>query len=130
MAVPYFIYISFGMSHIAELSGLSVGNFADFVCIQSFVIFTSNLIPLPGASGGAELAFTMYFNQFFNIGGVNKIKPAILMWRFISYYATLIISAPFSFLTKGKKSENSDDINSENQVQTEVEENQVLQANE
>lgn len=103
MSAPYFIYISFGMPEIAAANGQPVGSFFDFVCIQSFVVFTSNLIPLPGASGGAELAFTMYFSQFFIVGAVNKIKPAILLWRFSSYYGPLIITAPFSYLTKGKK---------------------------
>ncbi|MCQ2513735.1 MAG: flippase-like domain-containing protein [Ruminococcus sp.] len=122
MAVPFFIYISFGMPQIANANGVATGNFADFVCIQSFVIFTSNLVPLPGASGGAELAFTMYFSQFFEIGNVSKIKPAILMWRFISYYATLLISSPFSFLTRGKRIEDGQKLlenNIANQQETE-----------
>lgn len=105
MSAPYFIYISFGMPEIAIANGQPAGSFFDFVCIQSFVVFTSNLVPLPGASGGAELAFTMYFSQFFIIGAINKIKPAILLWRFTSYYGQLIISAPFSYLTKGKRYE-------------------------
>lgn len=103
MSAPYFVYISFGMPQVAVANGQAPASFFDFVCIQSFVIFTSNFVPLPGASGGAELAFTMYFTPFFVIGAVDKIKPAILLWRFISYYGTLIISAPFSYLTKGKK---------------------------
>ena len=67
------------------------------------MLFTSNLVPLPGASGGAELAFTMYFGPFFVVGLANKIKPAILLWRFITYYGAILISAPFSYLTKGKR---------------------------
>lgn len=105
MSAPYFIYISFGMPEIALANSQPVGSFFDFVCIQSFVVFTSNLVPLPGASGGAELAFTMYFSQFFIVGAVNKIKPAILLWRFSSYYGPLILTAPFSYLTKNKKGE-------------------------
>lgn len=105
LSIPYFIYISFGMPEIAAANGMAVPNLFDFVCIQSFVLFTSNLVPLPGASGGAELAFTMYFGQFFVFGGVNKIKPAILLWRFVTYYGAIIISAPFSYYTKDKKAE-------------------------
>ena len=102
LSVPYFIYISFGMPEIAIANGQTPASIIDFVCIQSFVLFTSNLIPLPGASGGAELAFTMYFSSFFVIGNVNKIKPAILLWRFVTYYASILVSAPFSYFTKGK----------------------------
>ncbi len=105
LSAPFFIYYSLGMPEIAAESGCPVGSLFEFICIQSFVIFTSNLIPLPGASGGAELAFTMYFGPFFIIGSVNKIKPAILLWRFVSYYGTILISAPFSYLIKGKKKE-------------------------
>ncbi len=105
LSVPYFIYISFGMPQIAAANGQTLATFFDFICIQSFVLFTSNLVPLPGASGGAELAFTMYFGQFFIIGGINKIKPAILLWRFVTYYGAIVISAPFSYFTKGKKAD-------------------------
>lgn len=105
LSVPYFIYISFGMPEVAAANGAAIPNLLDFICIQSFVLFTSNLVPLPGASGGAELAFTMYFGQFFVLGGVNKIKPAILLWRLVTYYGAIVISAPFSYYTKDKKAE-------------------------
>ena len=86
LSIPYLIYIAFGMAPIARAAGQPTLSFYDSICIQSFVLFTANLIPLPGASGGAELAFTMYFGSFFKIGAISKIKPAILMWRFITYY--------------------------------------------
>ncbi len=105
LSVPYFIYISFGLPQTAIAGGQNPATFFDFICIQSFVLFTSNLVPLPGASGGAELAFTMYFSPFFIIGGVNKIKPAILLWRMIVYYGAIAISAPFSYFTKGRNNE-------------------------
>ncbi|MEE1318593.1 MAG: lysylphosphatidylglycerol synthase transmembrane domain-containing protein [Ruminococcus sp.] len=105
LSVPYIIYIGFGMPEIAIANNQVPANLFDCVCIQSFVLFTSNLIPLPGASGGAELAFTMYFGQFFIIGGINKIKPAILLWRFVTYYGSIVVSAPFSYYTRGKNAE-------------------------
>ena len=103
LSIPYLIYVSFGMAPIARAAGQPTLSFYDSICIQSFVLFTANLIPLPGASGGAELAFTMYFGSFFKIGAISKIKPAILMWRFITYYGAILISAPFSYFTKGKR---------------------------
>lgn len=102
LSVPFFVYLSFGLPKIAASHGLQPGNLFDFICIQSFVLFTSNLVPLPGASGGAELAFTMYFGKYFIIGNIRKIKPAILLWRFITYYGAILVTLPFSFLTKGK----------------------------
>ncbi len=103
MSVPYFIYIAFDMPVIAAAHGAPVGNPFDFLCIQSFVLFTSNLVPLPGASGGAELAFSMYFGSYFVIANISKIKPAILLWRFITYYGAMLLTAPFSYYTKGRK---------------------------
>lgn len=105
LSVPYFVYVSFDMPSVAVANGQTPATLFDVICIQSFVLFTSNLVPLPGASGGAELAFTMYFGQFFIIDGINKIKPAILLWRFVTYYGAILISAPFSYFTKGKKDE-------------------------
>lgn len=105
LSIPYFIYLSFGMPKIAAAHNLPVGNLFDFMCIQSFVLFTSNLVPLPGASGGAELAFTMYFGSFFVIGSIRKIKPAVLLWRFVAYYGAMLLTAPFSYFTKGYSKE-------------------------
>lgn len=100
MSVPFFIYLAFDMPKISAEHGLPLGNLFDFICIQSFVLFTSNLIPLPGASGGAELAFSMYFGRYF---GDKRILPAILLWRFIVYYGAMLLTAPFSYYTKGHK---------------------------
>ncbi len=102
LSVPYFIYLAFDMPKNAAAHGLPPGNLFDFICIQSFVLFTSNLIPLPGASGGAELAFSMYFGRYF---GDKRILPAILLWRFIVYYGAMLLTAPFSYYTKGHKKE-------------------------
>lgn len=63
------------------------------------MLFTSNLIPLPGASGGAEAAFALYFANFF----LGRTKPAIVAWRFMTYYGAIILTAPFSYYTKGHK---------------------------
>ena len=102
MSVPFFIYLAFDMPKNAAGQGLPLGNLFDFICIQSFVLFTSNLIPLPGASGGAQLAFSMSFGRYF---GDKRILPAILLWRFIVYYGAMLLTAPFSYYTKGHKKE-------------------------
>ena len=101
LSVPYFIYLAFDIPQMATSLGQPVGNWFDFICIQSFVLFTSNLIPLPGASGGAEAAFALYYSPFFTV----KTKPAIVAWRFITYYGSIILTAPFSYYTKGHKAE-------------------------
>ncbi len=99
LSVPFLVYLAFDMPRIASAAGQPVGNWFDFICIQSFVLFTSNLIPLPGASGGAEAAFALYYSGFF----MGKTKPAIVAWRFITYYGSIILTAPFSYYTRGHK---------------------------
>lgn len=130
LSVPYFVYLSFGMPKIAASHGAPIGNPFDFICIQSFVLFTSNLVPLPGASGGAELAFTMYFGSYFVIGNIRKIKPAILLWRFITYYGAIILTLPFSFYTKDRKKdeeykkkieEENEKLDAEEEIKLEIE---------
>lgn len=101
LSVPFFIYLAFDMPRVATEMHQPVGNWFDFICIQSFVLFTSNLIPLPGASGGAEAAFALYYGGFF----MTKTKPAIVAWRFITYYGSILLTAPFSYYTKGHKKE-------------------------
>ncbi len=99
LSVPYFVYLAFDIPGFAAENGMPVGNLFDFICIQSFVLFTSNLIPLPGASGGAEAAFALYYGGFF--GGATK--TAIVAWRFITYYGSILLTVPFSYYTKGHK---------------------------
>ncbi|MBU3143186.1 lysylphosphatidylglycerol synthase transmembrane domain-containing protein [Clostridium sp. CF012] len=76
--IPYFIYLSFGMS------GASIEN---MVAGTAFVMMLTAFIPLPGAVGGAEGAFFMFFSLFF---AANNIMAAILLWRLITFYSCII----------------------------------------
>ena len=108
LSVPFFIYLALDMPKIAAEMNMPQGNWFNFICIQSFVLFTSNLIPLPGASGGAEAAFALYYDPLFGF----RTKPAIVIWRFITYYGAMILTVPFSYYTKGHK-EHSKEIEEE-----------------
>lgn len=88
--VPYCIYRAF------HLEGASVMN---MIFAQSFVTMTSSLAPIPGASGATEGASSIFFIPFFD---ETTIKSAIALSRFISYYFTILISAPFSRFVKKK----------------------------
>ena len=100
--VPYCVYRSF------NLSGESIIN---MICSQAFVTMASYFIPLPGAAGASELSFMVFFGAQFS---AETIKSAVLVWRFITYYFTILISAPFSRLAKAgdvekMQKENADD---------------------
>ncbi|MBU3111582.1 lysylphosphatidylglycerol synthase transmembrane domain-containing protein [Clostridium lacusfryxellense] len=76
--IPYFIYLSFGMRNA------SVGS---MIAGTAFVMMLTAFIPLPGAVGGAEGAFYMFFGLFF---ASNNIMAAILLWRVITFYSCII----------------------------------------
>jgi uncharacterized protein (TIRG00374 family) len=83
-AVCYCIYRSFGFHEASPLS---------MIFSQAFVTMVSSLIPLPGAAGASELSSYVFMTPFFT---PETLKSAILLWRFITYPAVILISAPFS----------------------------------
>ncbi len=100
--VPYGIAKSFGKEGVSMF---------DMLCAQSFVSMVSGLVPLPGGSGAAEYCFSAFFGTIFN---AEMIKSAILIWRTMTYYMTVVISLPFAAIRKKK---NSEDITEEEKPQ-------------
>lgn len=92
---PYLLYRAFNFNLATPV---------DMICAQAYVNLTSSLIPLPGASGIAELAYNMYMAPYFANG---TLKSAILIWRFITYYLVIVCTAPFSRFT-GRKDKSGD----------------------
>lgn len=86
--VPYCIYRAF------HLRGVSV---FDIIACQAFVTMISSFMPLPGGSGVAEGGFLVFFRSFFT---EQTIKPAVLLWRTITYFLTILISFPLSKIPK------------------------------
>lgn len=91
--VPYCIYRSF------QLRGASV---FDMIASQAFVTIISAFMPLPGGSGAAEGGFLVFFSLYFT---EQTIKPAVLLWRVITYFFTILISFPFSRISKEHQTE-------------------------
>ncbi len=81
--VPYCIAMSFNIRC----------DIFDMLCAQSFVSMVSSLVPLPGGSGAAEYSFSAFFASYFT---PETMKSAILLWRTITYYGTIAVSAPFA----------------------------------
>ena len=86
--IPYFIYRSFNMN---------TASVTTMVAAQVFVTMVSAFVPLPGASGGAEGSFYIFFGMFFK----SAIIPAILIWRIITYYANILVGGIYAY--KGRK---------------------------
>lgn len=90
-SVSYSIYRAFGFTQATPL---------EMICAQAFVTMLVSVVPLPGAAAASEGGFYVFFSMFFTAG---TVKPATAIWRFITYYAVILISAPFSFLQKNDK---------------------------
>ena len=85
--IPYFIYKAFNFSEASILTMMAA---------QAFVTMVSAFVPLPGASGGAEGSFYLFFSMFFTRSG--SIVPAILLWRFITYYFNILFGCIFAWI--------------------------------
>lgn len=88
--VPYFIYLALVPNPAA--------NAVTLVTSQAFVNLMSGMIPIPGASGAAEIGFTAFFGPLF----LGALKSATLIWRCINYYGVIFFTAPFAYITKDK----------------------------
>ena len=104
--VPYCVYRSF------NLSGESILN---MISSQAFVTMASCFVPLPGAAGASEFSFMAFFGSQFS---PETLKSAVLVWRFITYYFTMFMSAPFSRLAKQPKDgQNQESHDADNHLQ-------------
>lgn len=101
-AIPFFIYCAFG--NTGE-------SFFTIVAAQIFVAMITAFVPLPGAIGGAEVSFYMFFQIFFPS---NQLSMAILLWRLLTFYFPIIAGGVF-YLRKRKPSQLEND-NSETKV--------------
>ncbi|MBQ8161889.1 MAG: flippase-like domain-containing protein [Clostridia bacterium] len=79
MSVIYIIYLGLGL-HDHSYEQLVTMNVMEFI--------SAAYAPMPGASGAQEGVFSIYFNGIFpdNLG-----LGAMLLWRFFTYYISLII---------------------------------------
>jgi uncharacterized protein (TIRG00374 family) len=66
---------------------------------QAFVTMVAAFVPLPGASGGAEGSFFLFYSMFFTQG---TIFPAIILWRIITFYFNILFGCIFTYIRPGK----------------------------
>ncbi len=92
-SITFFVYKSLN---------LGKSNILDIICMQSFLYMAVSFIPTPGTVGASEVGFVLLLGHLFP---PNIISTAMLLWRGISYYFSLIFSGFFSFAvtTLGKK---------------------------
>lgn len=82
-AIPYCVCRSLGVTP----------PLLESMACAAFVLMVSGIMPLPGASGGAEGSFALVFSLFFPAG--TSVMVAILLWRIITFYFPVLAGAPF-----------------------------------
>ncbi|MCH3905087.1 MAG: flippase-like domain-containing protein [Lactobacillus sp.] len=78
-SIPYFILLSFGL-HVS---------WVQVTQMNIMIILFMAIIPLPGASGGAEFSFQTLFATF--ISNSSQLVLAMFLWRFITYFFGMIL---------------------------------------
>ncbi|MDD4088549.1 MAG: lysylphosphatidylglycerol synthase domain-containing protein, partial [Tissierellia bacterium] len=73
---------------------LNESNIIDIICLQSFLYMAVSFIPTPGTAGASEIGFVLLLGHLFPS---NIISTALLLWRGISFYFSLVFSGLFSF---------------------------------
>lgn len=89
-SIPYLCF--YGMNQ-----PIPVTNYVDTITLTSYTSIISGILPSPGGSVGVEFTFQYLFTGFFANQLPNDylhpiIKSVLLIWRFITYYFTLIFS--------------------------------------
>lgn len=79
MSISYCVYRAFGLnSH----------TYGDVVVLQFLLYIGASFTPLPGASGAQEGGFAWMFGNIFP-GDI--LVGALLLWRFMTYYLSLLV---------------------------------------
>ena len=71
-----------------------ITDFLSFIGYCSFIYLINAFLPIPGASGGSEACYMLFFGFLGTVG----VSSSMALWRFVSYYIGLILGAlVFSF---------------------------------
>lgn len=63
-------------------------NIFESIISSAYVMLIGSFIPIPGATGGIEYAFTQFYGVFIKDAHLTLV---MIMWRFITYYLGMII---------------------------------------
>ncbi|MBR4333020.1 MAG: flippase-like domain-containing protein [Clostridia bacterium] len=79
MSIAYCIYRALGLNQYT---------YWDVLTLQFLLYIAASFTPLPGASGAQEGGFYIFFQHVFP---ADKLVGALLLWRFFTYYFTMIV---------------------------------------
>lgn len=78
------LIILYGMKDYISL------NIFTSIITSAYVILIASVVPMPGGTGGIEYAFLIFYGNF--ITG-SKLNALMLVWRFITFYLSIIIGS-------------------------------------
>ena len=99
-----------GLPYVAYLlltkEGFSLTTWLFSIVLCNLISYITNIIPIPGASGAAEVAFVGVFQVLFNAGILTSV---MLVWRMFSYFINIIVGfIVFIVILNYKKKKASD----------------------
>ena len=100
-SIPFFIFWAIGVK-------INVENLFYVIAMTSFALTISIWVPTPGASGGAELAFTTLFvGLLVGYSDINNLTMSgMLLWRMITYYFIMVYGfIMYILFERGNKNE-------------------------
>lgn len=98
--IPFFAFRCIGID-------LGIENIFYIFAITTFCLTIAVWVPTPGASGGAELAFTTFFSGLFVTDAQNTALSGMLIWRLFTYYL-LIIYGLILYVIYERRNKNED----------------------
>lgn len=69
------------------------------IAMSSFVTMANTFIPIPGASGGTELAFVAIFSTIIE---TTLAKSVMIFWRFSTYHFVMVVGGLIFIMVKRK----------------------------
>lgn len=88
-SLPYFIALMMGIS-------LKPAQLLDVIALSSFVLMANSFIPIPGASGGTEMVFSLLFGAMLGTG----TGAVMILWRFSTFHLVMICGGAVFVLAK------------------------------
>lgn len=94
-SLPYVAYL------LLSKSSFSFDIWLFSIILSNLISYITNIIPIPGASGTAEIVFLAVFGSIFN---ENLLTSTMLVWRMFSYFIHIIVGfIVFIFMLNYKK---------------------------
>ncbi|WP_171014854.1 lysylphosphatidylglycerol synthase transmembrane domain-containing protein [Culicoidibacter larvae] len=79
--LPIFVALAFGME-------LNIWMWIYATCGSILIALITSFIPIPGATGGSEVLFTLIYSFIFSS---DALGPGLLLWRSGQFYFTIIV---------------------------------------